>query len=198
MLKKTPLFPFCECSSSQQRWYHLFDADWAIISQKSKVSADISPQRESIPVAALFLIQEPCERLFFANFHQRKRLFICLVLFRELWIGRQVSEKKTDVALLFLFILQETSFMRRRNAFLYGKKSLCSCLYTTQNELMGLFDKKVQELNSATFLQLISMIVFPLCLKNIEDQAKSWIEKLKLKVWLELLYSACTDCLMLE
>lgn len=50
-------------------------ADRAIKSQKSKVSADISPQRESEPVMSLFLMQDSCERLFLQTSTNAKPLF---------------------------------------------------------------------------------------------------------------------------
>lgn len=76
--------------------------------QKSKVSVDISPQRESEPGTSLFLMQDSCERLFLQTSTDAKAFYLRLVLFRESQIGWRVSEGKTAVALLFLFILQET------------------------------------------------------------------------------------------
>lgn len=114
------------------------NTDRAIKSQKSKVSADISPQRDSEAVVSLFLIQDPCERLFLQTSTNAKTFF---VLFYSK-IGRRVSERKTAVALLFLFILQETraiSFRRHKEetcSFMSESHTVAAC--TVQHVLQSL------------------------------------------------------------
>lgn len=106
------------------------NADAAIKSQKSEVSADSSPRRKS--GRAMIFDTGTLREIIFETFHRHKKraFFISFCLENRTQDGGSVRVK-TAVALLFLFILQETtgiSFRRRQEeicSFMAGKKSQC-------------------------------------------------------------------------
>lgn len=98
--------PLASALPGSARWYHLSTQTELSKAKKSKVRADISPQRESqawschyfwcgIPGRDYFCKLPPTQKK-----KKKKRGCLCLVLFRESQIGRRVSEKEDSRGLV--------------------------------------------------------------------------------------------------
>lgn len=95
--------------------------------QKSKVSVDISPQRESEPGTSLFLMQDSCERLFLQTSTDAKAFYLRLVLFRESQIGWGSARGRQPWPCYFCSSYRKRD--ARKEYVLYGEKPQCRCLY---------------------------------------------------------------------